>query len=181
LSRRWQAGTQAFPIYHFGEPADADSLSNLSSLGADALIPFYSQHDGASLFTGRSIVNDFYPALRLYSVREFQAKTKEMQESAIAMGTPEEELYNFQKNGIVFGEICRSGNYFVLSNSAVYYSDHDGGDDSPFATSFPLFFERIAENPPKFLYEAGCYTRYSDGNTRNQWIPEVYLPNTNSI
>ena len=83
----------------------------------------------------------------------------------------EDEIWEFQKNGVAFGEIVASGNYFVWWNGTVYYSDHDGGDDTPYGRSLSDFLDRIVENPAKFLYDAGCYTRYGD----EQWIPEEYV------
>jgi hypothetical protein len=31
------------------------------------------------------------------------------------------------------------------------------------------------DEPAKFLYSMGCYTRFSDGETDKQWIPEQFV------
>jgi hypothetical protein len=85
-----------------------------------------------------------------------------------------EDLYDFQRNGIAFATIAQSGNYFVVYRGQVYYSDHDGGDDSVWGDSVEDFFERALANPPQFLYESGCYTRYFDGKSDAQFIPETF-------
>jgi hypothetical protein len=76
----------------------------------------------------------------------------------------------------VFGEVSASGNFFVLHEGGVYYSNHDGGDDKPLANSFFAFLARICANPAKFLSDVGGYTRYQDGKTDAQWIPQEYVP-----
>jgi hypothetical protein len=75
----------------------------------------------------------------------------------------------------VFGAPAFSGNLFFLYDGAVYYSNHDGGDDTPLASSFSGFLDRIVDDPAKCLYDLGCYARYSDERTDTQWIPERYL------
>jgi hypothetical protein len=33
----------------------------------------------------------------------------------------------------------------------------------------------VIKDPPGFLYQCGCFTRYSDGKTDIQWIPKEYV------
>jgi hypothetical protein len=45
------------------------------------------------------------------------------------------------------------------------------------ARNFEEFLAMICADPADFLYQRGCYTRYSDGNTAIQWIPKEFLDN----
>ena len=84
------------------------------------------------------------------------------------------------KTGIAFAEIPHSGNYFVFHPTRdgacnVHYADHDSFNDRPWAGSFEAFLGDIVADPAAFMYRAGCYTRYCDGNTKAQWIPKTYV------
>lgn len=159
--------------HELGAPLPDSELANLIGLGAEPLSHFWSLHDGAALFIAPFMPPiGIAPAVRFYACSEITTKTDKMRQTAVGN---KEGLYSFQREGVAFGEICFSGNYFVINKGSVFYSNHDGGDDRPFAASFSQFLDRIAEEPAKFLFDAGCYTRYSDGVSRNQWIPETYL------
>ena len=106
----------------------------------------------------------FYPIDQL---KERNAEWREWFE-----GMDDDDMWEFQKHGIAFGEIIASGNYFIFWQGKVYYSDHDGGDDEPYGNTVSEFLDRIAANPAQFLYDAGCYTRYGS----EQWIPGEYVP-----
>jgi hypothetical protein len=71
----------------------------------------------------------------------------------------EADLYPFQREGVPFATIATSGNYFVVHKGKVYYSDHDGGDDSVWGKDLEAFFTRALRDPATFLNDAGCYTR----------------------
>lgn len=85
-----------------------------------------------------------------------------------------DDLFDFQRDGLAFASIASSGNYFVVHGGQVFYSDHDGGDDAVWGDSVKDFFRRALADPPKFLCDAGCYTRYSDGKSAAQFIPESF-------
>lgn len=157
-------------------PATPEELAQLSALGAEALAPFYARHNGGLFFTGPSIHPQAISGFRLYPISEIENRTANMRSDVDAMGIPEDAKFDFQKSGTAIGEICSSGNYFVIHEGIVFYSDHDGGDDTPAGPSFAQFLDGIAADPAQFLFKSGCYTRYSDGATPTQWIPETYLP-----
>lgn len=83
--------------------------------------------------------------------------------------------------GIAIGTVPHSGNYFVMpikgpSAGKVFYADNDGWYESAFADDFYGFLSRLVREPAELLSEElGCYTRYSDGSTDAQWIPEEYF------
>jgi hypothetical protein len=130
----------------------------------------YSVHDGMDLYVQGSTVG-----LALHPVSTWGAATKSFREDAAASGRLVDELYDFEREGIVIGEPPHSGNVLMLYEGRVHYSDHDGGDDTPLAETFGAFLQRIAADPPQFLLDLGCYARYSDGRSDTQWIPVQYL------
>lgn len=38
-----------------------------------------------------------------------------------------------------------------------------------------LFFRKAFSDPARFLFDAGCCTRYLDGRTDRQFIPESFI------
>lgn len=159
--------------HEVGTAATDSQLTELARLNAESLAQFWSLHNGAALFIGPIMPPvGIAAAFRLYACSEIASKTDKMRQRAVG---GREGLYTFQKKGVAFGEVCFSGNCFVIHDGGVFHSNHDGGDDRPFAASLSLFLDRVAADPAKFLYDAGCYTRYSDGVTKTQWIPETYL------
>jgi hypothetical protein len=113
--------------------------------------------------------------LTLYPISSWLAATESFREDIESSGRIEDDLYPFARQGIVIGEPPRSGNVLMLYQGRMHYSDHDGGDDTPIAENFGVFLGRLALDPPKFLYDLGCYARYSDGQSDRQWIPLRYL------
>ncbi|HXI97338.1 MAG TPA: hypothetical protein VNG73_00220 [Gemmatimonadaceae bacterium] len=130
----------------------------------------YRVHDGMDLYVQGSTVG-----LALYPVSNWGAATKSFRQDAAASGRLVDELYDFEREGIVIGEPPNSGNVIVLYEGRVYYSDHDGGDDTPLAENFASFLQRIVADPPQLLLDLGCYARYSYGRSETQWIPLRYL------
>ena len=80
-----------------------------------------------------------------------------------------------------------SGNYFVMPVEApaagkIFYANHDGWYESAFANDFQKFLVHVTRKPVNLLNEdVGCYTRYSDGKTDEQWIPEEYFPDVSKM
>lgn len=136
------------------------------------VIDLYKYHNGIKLFCNKGV-----SGFQIYPISDLQGLNEEWKESFSYY--EEDELYNFQKGGFAFGDISNSGNYFILYQNKVFYSNHDGGDDEPLSDSFNEFLSMIINNPADFLNEMGCYTRYSDGKTDNQWIPKEFYIDEN--
>ena len=150
-----------------GKPADASDIERLTAMiksNSDEFVQLYSMHDGMLLYR-----DEEENGIRFFPIEDFDAYNVHWR--AWFEDLEEEELWDFQKDGVAFAEIVYSGNYFVFHDGKVFYSDHDGGDDEPFGNSLSEFLDRIAAEPARFLYEAGCYTRYG----LEQWIPEEYF------
>jgi hypothetical protein len=166
------------PITHnVGGPTAPEHLAKLRGLlgtNAAQVEELYSKHDGFQLY----VQSPEHMGLFLFPINEWEPATQRFKEELDDWGRSLDEAYDFERYGVAFGEPVFSGNLFFLFEGGVYYSDHDGGDDTPLASSFEGFLERIVNDPPKFLFDLGCYARYSDGRTDRQWIPEQYFSST---
>lgn len=81
---------------------------------------------------------------------------------------------------VVVGEIPQSGNYFLMplvgeSRGKVYLFDHDGYVFIERGGNFEEFVDSLARVDAEHLDEIGGHTRYSDGKTEYQWMPNQYL------
>lgn len=161
-------------VHGLGSPAAAEQLAKLRELlgpHAEQVEALYSKHDGCSLYEQSA----WHAGLVLCPIDQWEAATQKFKDELENLDRSLDEAYEFEQHGLVFGAPLFSGNYFFLYNGAVYYSDHDGGDDTPLAASFNGFLDRIVDDPARFLFDLGCYARYSDERTDRQWIPERYL------
>ncbi|MBL8755506.1 MAG: hypothetical protein JNK15_19555 [Planctomycetes bacterium] len=168
-----QQGTFIVPLRsEVGAPPSRAELRQLKSLSGSefsALARFYSDFDGA-----RFHVHGHTEGLCVASICSLEALNGEWRE-VVATMAEFSKPYPFQVSGVAFATIAASGNYFVMYKGRVYYSDHDGGDDAIWGQDLDDFFRRALSDPARFLFEAGCYTRYRDGHSSTQWIPEQFL------
>jgi hypothetical protein len=68
------------------------------------------------------------------------------------------------------------------SAGKIFYADHDGWYESAFADDFDRFLAHVSHEPARLLAEeVGCYTRYADGKTDAQWIPEEYFADVTGV
>jgi hypothetical protein len=153
-----------------GPPATDSELEELRRIVGPEyafLEPLYRHFNGVSLHGhGETFGLVAFPIEELSSFA---------QECRASFWDEESELFPFQRDGVPFATIFASGNYFACHQGKVYYSDHDGGDDALWGASLEAFFERALVDPAKFPYDAGCYTRYFDGESDRQFIPEKLL------
>ncbi len=118
--------------HDLGKAASQDEIEILCSKlgeGCEQLIDLYSQHNGMTLYVeGEDAGITFFP------IESFEERNSEWHEWLDDL--EEDEMWDFQKSGIAFGEIVASGNYFVFWEGKIYYADHDGGDDVPYGDTF---------------------------------------------
>lgn len=153
-----------------GDPATSDDLEVLREVAGDEyafLEPLYQTYNGLALHCHGETMG-----LAVAPIDQLAILVEEAKDDIFG---DEEDLFPFQREGIPFATIAHSGNYFSAYRGNVYYSDHDGGDDAVWGKSLEDFFHRALDNPTKFLDDAGCYTRYYDGKTDLQYIPEEFL------
>jgi hypothetical protein len=163
-----------------GKPGSAKAIAAvINSCGAASpvLKRFVELHDGVLLY--RDEKSDA-AGIEFFKATEWPSRTTEMRESMAAMGFEEGDMPDWFRSGVVFGEIPHSANYLVIQASGdaagqIFYCDHDDFKTEPMAESFDDFLSMIIKDPPGFLYECGCFTRYSDGKTDIQWIPKEYV------
>jgi hypothetical protein len=170
---------------HIGRAASPRSvvaLGKLCGTASPALIRFVKDHDGVLLYKDD---NSDAAGIALFKVQEWPSRTEEMRESMMAMSFEEEDMPEWFHGGVVFGEIPHSSNYLVIQLNGsqagrVVYCDHDDFKVEAFAASFDVLLSMIVDDPPGFLYKCGCFTRYSDGKTKIQWIPKEYIADCRS-
>ena len=155
-----------------GKENEIEFLKNLMTKESEEIFEFYKVHNGIELYCNKDT-----SGIQFYSISDLKDLNEEWKEGF--SDYEEDELYEFQKQGVAFGEICHSGNYFILFEGKVYYDDHDGGDDTVIGETFNNFLSKIANDPADFLYELGCYTRYSDEKTDGQYIPKEFIADEN--
>ncbi|MBN1515045.1 SMI1/KNR4 family protein [Candidatus Sumerlaeota bacterium] len=148
--------------------ADLQDLMNMLGEGCGQLKAFYCIHNGCRLYC-----HNGSSSIELFRIEEWEAKNQEWISWIRWIDDP--AAREIQKFGIAFGEVCMSGNFFVWCKGKVYYSDAETGQFTQLANDFNGFLSLFAKDPAKLLSQLGCYTRFTDGETNNQWIPKVYL------
>jgi hypothetical protein len=145
---------------------------------ADQVASFYQRHDGFVLY--RDTLSQA-AGIELLPVEQWDAATEDMRDWFDHLADEPENDPDRIVTGIALATVPHSGNYFVMpiegtSAGKVFYADHDGWYESAFADDFDAFLAHVVREPVKLLAEeVGCYTRYWDGKTDAQWIPEEYF------
>ncbi len=168
--------------HEIGRPVSEKTLraaTELAGRAVSTLAPFLKLHDGVVLY--RDNLSDT-AGVEFFKVADWKTKTAEMHEWTSGMGLDDDDWPDWIHRGIVIGDIPHSANYLVLQPDGqnagnLYYFDHDDFQEDPLAESIEALLEMIIEDPASFLHERGCYTRYSDGKTKTQWIPKEYVAN----
>ena len=163
-----------------GKPASAKAIAAVTkACGASSpvLKRFVELHDGVLLYSDSK---SDAAGIEFFKAAEWQSRTQEMRESMTEMGFEEDDMPEWFHRGVVFGEIPHSANYFVMQpngkkSGQVFYCDHDDFKTEPMAATFEDLLSMIVKDPPGFLYQCGCFMRYSDGKTDIQWIPKEYV------
>ena len=170
--------------HKLGSPAKSKSLAANKQISAKAAEPFrelWQLHDGMCLYCDSKSDTK---GIQFFGAANWQSETETMRSEMSAMGFDEAAMPEWFANCTVFGQIPHSANYFAvgtegLGSGQIYYLDHDDYREDPIASSLDALLDMIAADPAKFIHERGCYTRYSDGKTNKQWIPQEYIPDYN--
>ena len=145
-------------------PASAEALAEIESLlGVDGE-PFkqlYGYHNGMTLYNDPQ---SDATGVQFYPVEEWRVRSEYMRDGLSTMGWDEDAMPVWLKEGIAFGEIPNSANFFVVAlgegAGKIYYADHDDFRDEPIAENLVGFLNKVRNNPADFLYQCGCYTRF---------------------
>lgn len=154
-----------------GEPATSEQMDQLAQITKqefDELKSIYASYNGASFHEAGVTAG-----LVIAAIDQLQQFNDEWQ-SWLEMMEPE-EVFDFQKHGVAFATIEASGNFFVMYQGQVFYSDHDDPDEKPIAKSLEAFLDQALNQPAQFLNSMGCYTRYFDGDSDLQYIPKLFV------
>jgi hypothetical protein len=149
-------------------PRKLDALRDLAGPAFATLAPLYEEFDGLVFH-----INGETAGLLVAPIDELEELNREWREWFTDVAPA--DLYEFQRHGFAFATIVASANYFIVHQGRIYYSGHDGGDDALWGENLEGFFLRALSDPARFLWDAGCYTRYSDGETEAQLIPERFV------
>jgi len=168
--------------HELGEPATESDISQIKKWfggSANEFIELYRRLNGFTLYID---TNGYAAGITFYPVDRWLAQTKEMKKQFKDMGFRQNELPSSTIDTLAFAEIPHSGNYFTIKRNGaasgkIFYADHDDCVEEPLYDSLSNLLSSILIDPAKFLNSVGCYTRYSDGNTRTQWIPKEYVGN----
>lgn len=168
-------------------PAQAESIARIHQmLGnyAEQAAAFYQHHNGFALY--RDTKSEI-AGIELLPVELWAEATEDMRTWFDFLAAEPENDPDRILTGVAIGTVPESGNYFVMpvegpSAGKIYYANHDGWYESAFADDFGGFLARVAREPVKLLVDdVGCYTRYSDGRSHTQWIPEEYFPDITKV
>ncbi len=141
-------------------PASPEALAKVAELPeqvAKQLEDFYKRHNGFTLY--QDILSEA-AGIRLFGIEGWEAAAAAMREWYEDLG--EDEDPDCIVDGLVIGEVPESGNYFVMPTRGpqigkVFYTDHDGWYEGPFAENFDTFLLRLIEEPASLLSEElGC-------------------------
>ena len=165
-------------------PAKQKELGRLESLLGwhdPDLHDLYERYNGFTLYCDTRSDD---AGVRFFPVEELESTTREVLGEFREMET--DKLYGDLCDGVVIGEIPKSWNYFFYQTAptrrgSIYYLMHDPlYEEGLRFESIGDLLSSIISDPPQFLYDLGCYTRFSDGVTDNQWIPSEYLRDAKS-
>jgi hypothetical protein len=168
-------------------PASPEAIAQiLQLLGARAtqVAAFYQRHNGFVLY--RDTLSEA-AGVELLPVEHWQTATEEMRYCFENLADEPENDPDHILSGMASATVPHSGNYFVMpvegpTAGKIFYANHDGWYESAFADDFDKFLARVTQEPVHLLAEElGCYTRYSDGKTNKQWIPEEYFTDVRRV
>jgi SMI1-KNR4 cell-wall len=83
------------------------------------------------------------------------------------------------EKAVVFGEVPSSGNYYLMplegvEAGKVYEFEHDGFEFIKLGETLQEFLDYLCTVTDNLIENIGSHTRYSDGKTDIQWIPQRY-------
>jgi len=146
IQKTWCEANSSTPRPHgIGNPSTATELQKLDSMGGGELVFIYKKCNGLRL-----CAPDEGQGIYIYPINEISKGNKEWKSWFTDLD--EDELWDFQKFGLAFGEIATTGNYLVVYKEQVFYADHEGAEgDDPWANSLEQFFSKISNEPWNFL------------------------------
>jgi len=144
-------------------------------VGAAAAREFYAAHDGALLYSG----------LEIFPIKKWKEVTESMAESWEDGGYRDDRMPYGRRDFIAFAHSHGAASclHWVIAGpraGAVYWWAWTMPPDEqtpPLAADFASFIELVCTKPIHFFNELlHCNTRFTDGKTGKEWIPNRYLP-----
>jgi len=142
--------------------------------GYEDLLAFYEQHDGVTLYADTR--SDSF-GIRLLPLAEVSVATGHLRDW-VRDFHESDPLCILSAFAIAEPPNCADGFYITTEGThvgSVMQFVHDDWREEPVAASFSDFLALISGDPIPLLNEL-CegYSRYSDGTTDTQWVPEAY-------
>jgi hypothetical protein len=141
---------------------------------ADQVVDLLTRHNGFTLYQDE---RSGAAGVQMLPVAEWEGATTAAREWLNELGDDEHDPDRL-RFGVAFAHVPDSGNFFMIPTDGpnagkVFYADHDGWYEEAFANDFHAFVVRVTTDAVNLLNEAlGGYTRYVDGKTPIQWMPE---------
>lgn len=166
-------------------PASADDIANIERMIGDfatKVVEFYKVHNGFLLYKDMESGDG---GVELFKVEDWESSTSDLKE--LYEHLEEDEDPDCILSGIAIGEIPASANYFVMpvdgpNRGKIFYVDHDGWYDEPFADNFDDFLLRLTKDPANLISEElGCFADYTDTESGLSGYPEEYLDDVTKI
>jgi len=181
--------TLIVPLTHLANPpATASLLKRIPDVpGAEEAKRFYSKYDGALLYTTRDWNDE---GIEIFPIEQWKDRTAEM----VGSWVEEADLYRDEdmpyghNDFIAFAHSAGASNYIHWVTrgpraGAVYWwawTMSPRKDTPPSTPDFASFLKLIYDRPVQFFNEIlFCYTRFSDGRTGKECLPNRYLPDQN--
>jgi hypothetical protein len=181
------------PVSHrANRPADSRLLEHIPSIpDAEAASRFYGSHDGALLYTAPGLMSKAGgpdEGIEIFPINEWTDRTTQMVDSWQDGGYEDDQMPYGRHDFIAFAHSRGASSYIHWVTrgpraGAIYWwawTMPPKKQGAPLAPSFSAFVEIICTQPVHFLNNLLlCYTRFSEGKTGTQWIPNRYLHDRN--
>ena len=165
-------------VHHTDPPLGKAELERLGRLFGEIpqLQEFYSRYGSVRLYADTI---GFNSAFYIATPDEWHRLQGEFQSWLDICDDDEEVMPDDLDDYIVIGDMPATGNSYLMPTSGphtgkVFLFDHDGFEFSVQGQDLSAFLEHNTTVDEALLDDIGGHTRYSDGETETQWLPESY-------
>ncbi|MDB5325584.1 MAG: hypothetical protein JWM57_1153 [Phycisphaerales bacterium] len=172
------------PLLHLAGPPGGSLLrSQIPDVpGSRDAAAIYAAHDGMLLYTDAATQSE---GVEIFPIGQWKERTKQMVESWVEDNYPDDDMPYGHDDFIAFGHSRGASSYlhWVIRGpkaGSIYWWPWTMRPERytpPMAATFADFVTLLYEKPAFFFNELLlCYTRFSDGRTGKEWLPNRYVP-----